>query len=187
VHAAYPAYPLKPIVVEPVSAELNAEFERYYTAGVRKNLRGEHDGKVFAVGDINSPLVGKLEAQCDCSARKKKPTVVSTTTRTVIDADDDDDDDKTLAVNALVTNTDVLLGQVKKPSNKKLCTRPGLFRDPKQCNKFYSCNWDKWTQKYELSDFKCPIHLAFDENLSACNWPSKGPACSHDTLISYAI
>lgn len=189
VHATYPAYPLKPIIVEPVSAELNAEFERYYTAGIRKNLRSEENGKVFAIGDANSPLVGKLGAQCDCSARKKKPTVVSTTTSTtvVIDSDDDDDGDKTLAVKGVVTNTDVVLEKVKKPSDKKLCNRPGLFRDPKQCNKFYSCNWDKWTQKYELSDFKCPIHLAFDENLSACNWPSKGPACSHDTLINYAI
>lgn len=184
VHAAHPAYPLKPIVVEPVSAQLNAEFERYYTAGVRNNLRGEHDGRVFAVGDTSSPLVGKLGAQCECAARNKKPTVVSTTTRTVIDTDDDGD--RTVPVNAPAANADVLLGQVKKPSDKKSCTRPGLFRDPRQCNKFYSCNWDKWTQKYELSDFKCPIHLAFDENLSACNWPSKGPACSHDTLISYA-
>lgn len=185
IHAAYPAYPLKPIVVEPVSPELNAEFERYYTAGIRKNLKSEENGKVFVVGDTNPLLVGKLGAQCDC-AKKKKPTIVSTTTSTVIDSDEDEDDEKTLVVKEIETKTNVKLEEVKKPSGKKLCTRPGLFRDPKQCNKFYSCNWDKWTQKYELSEFKCPIHLAFDENLSACNWPSKGPACSHDTLINYA-
>jgi len=184
-HAAYPAYPLKPIVVESVSPELNAEFERYYTAGIRQNLKSEENGKVLVIGD-NSPLiVGKLGAQCDC-AKKKKPTIVSTTTRTVIENDDDDDDEKTSIVKEVETKTKVVLDEVKKPSNKKLCTRAGLFRDPKQCNKFYSCNWDKWTQKYELSEFKCPIHLAFDENLSACNWPSKGPACSHDTLINYS-
>lgn len=186
IHAAHPAYPIKPIIVEPVSPELNAEFERYYTAGVRQNLKSEENGKVLVVGDTSPLLVGKLGAQCDC-AKKKKPTIVSTTTRTVIENDDDDDDDeKSLSVKEVETKTKVVLEEVKKPSNKKLCTRAGLFRDPKQCNKFYSCNWDKWTQKYELSDFKCPIHLAFDENLSACNWPSKGPSCSHDTLINYS-
>lgn len=183
VHSLYPAYPLKPIIVEPVSPELNAEFERYYTAGIRTHLKSEENGKVLVVGDTSPLIVGKLGAQCDC-AQKKKPTVVSTTTRTVID--DDEDDEKTYSVKAVETKTKVVLEEVKKPSNAKLCTRPGLFRDPKQCNKFYSCNWDKWTEKYQLSDFKCPIHLAFDENLSACNWPSKGPACSHDTLINYA-
>lgn len=185
-NAAYPAYPLKPIIVEPVSAELNAEFERYYTAGIRQHLKSEDNGKVLVIGDTNPLIVGKLEAQCDCAKKKKKPTIVSTTTRTVIDNDEDDDDEKTLVVKEVETKTNVVLEEIKKPANKRLCTRAGLFRDPKQCNKFYSCNWDKWTQKYELSDFKCPIHLAFDENLSACNWPSKGPACSHDTLINYA-
>lgn len=184
-HVARPVYPLKPIIVEQVSPELNAEFERYYTTGVRTHLQSEDNGKVLVVGDTSPPLVGKLGAQCDCAAKKltKKPvTVVSTTTRTVVDGDDDGE--KT-AVKEVETRTQVVLEDAKRP-NVKQCTRPGLFRDPKQCNKFYSCNWDKWTQKYQLSDFKCPIHLAFDENLSACNWPSKGPACSHDTLISYA-
>lgn len=186
VHAAYPAYPLKPIIVEPVSPELNAEFERYYTAGIRQHLKSEENGKVLVVGDTSPLLVGKLGAQCDCAKKNKKPTIVSTTTKTVIDSDEDDDDEKTISIKEVETKTRVILEEVKKPSNSKLCTRPGLFRDPKQCNKFYSCNWDKWTKKYELSEFKCPIHLAFDENLSACNWPSKGPACSHDTLISYS-
>lgn len=184
VHEVHPAYPLKPIIVEPVSPELNAEFERYYTAGIRTHLKSEENGKVLVVGDTNPLLVGKLGAQCDC-VKKNKPKTVSTTTRTVIESDEDDDVEKTLSIKAVETKTKVVLEEVKKPSNIKLCTRPGLFRDPKQCNKFYSCNWDKWTQKYQISDFKCPIHLAFDENLSACNWPSKGPACSHDTLINY--
>lgn len=185
-HVARPIYPLKPIIVEQVSPELNAEFERYYTTGVRTHLQSEDDGKVLVVGDTSPPLIGKLGAQCDCAARKltRKPaTVVSTTTRTVVDGGDDGE--KTAAVKEVETRTRVVLEDGKRPSVIKQCTRPGLFRDPKQCNKFYSCNWDKWTQKYQISDFKCPIHLAFDENLSACNWPSKGPACSHDTLIGY--
>lgn len=181
-----PVYPLQPIIVEPVSPELNAEFERYYTAGVRKNLKSEDNGKVLVVGDTNPLLVGKLGAQCDCT-KKRKPLVLSTTTQTIIENDNNDNEnnEKLVSVKEVETKTKVVLEDVKKAFNQKLCTRAGLFRDPKQCNKFYSCNWDKWTQKYELNEFKCPIHLAFDENLSACNWPSKGPSCSHNTLISY--
>ncbi|XP_050522473.1 uncharacterized protein LOC126895054 isoform X2 [Daktulosphaira vitifoliae] len=182
-HTGYPLFPLQPIIVEPVSAELNAEFEKYYMAGIKKHLKSEKDGKVFAEGDSNSLLVGKLGAQCDCT-KKNKPIIVTSTTKTVID-NENDDDEKIVSVKAVETKSTVVLEELKKSSKNKLCTRPGLFRDPKQCNKFYSCNWDKWSQKYEISEFKCPIHLAFDENISACNWPSKGPTCSHDTLITY--
>ncbi|XP_046660051.1 uncharacterized protein LOC124353990 [Homalodisca vitripennis] len=63
------------------------------------------------------------------------------------------------------------------------CNRAGLFRHPNKCNKFYSCNWDQWKKKFTLHEFKCPIHLAYDTNLGACNWPSKGPACAEDNLL----
>lgn len=63
------------------------------------------------------------------------------------------------------------------------CKRPGLFRHPKYCNKFYSCNWDQWKKRYTLHVFNCPIHLAYDSSLGACNWPSKGPACADDNLL----
>ncbi|KAL1452858.1 hypothetical protein WDU94_007046, partial [Cyamophila willieti] len=63
------------------------------------------------------------------------------------------------------------------------CKRAGLFRHPKHCNKFYQCNWDEWKKKFTLHEFKCPIHLAYDSNIGACNWPSKGPACSNDNLL----
>lgn len=63
------------------------------------------------------------------------------------------------------------------------CMRAGLFRHPKKCNKFYQCNWDEWKKKFVLHEFKCPIHLAYDSNIGACNWPSKGPACSNDNLL----
>ncbi|XP_075231854.1 uncharacterized protein LOC142330474 [Lycorma delicatula] len=63
------------------------------------------------------------------------------------------------------------------------CKRPGLFRHPKYCNKFYSCNWDQWKKRYTLHVFNCPVHLAYDNQLGACNWPSKGPACADDNLL----
>jgi len=63
------------------------------------------------------------------------------------------------------------------------CERPGLFRHPQLCNKFYSCNWDSWKKKYVVNIFNCPIHLAYDSSLGACNWPSKGPACVNGKLL----
>lgn len=63
------------------------------------------------------------------------------------------------------------------------CQREGLFRHPTQCNKFYACHWDCKKQKYTLHVFNCPVHLTFDNTMGACNWPSKGPACSENTLL----
>lgn len=62
------------------------------------------------------------------------------------------------------------------------CARPGLFRHPSLCNKFYACHWDQWKKKFTLHIFNCPIHLTFDSRASACNWPSKGPACQADNF-----
>jgi hypothetical protein len=63
------------------------------------------------------------------------------------------------------------------------CQRAGLFRHPKYCNKFYACHWDEWKGRYTLHVFNCPVHLAYDSSLGACNWPSKGPTCSDDNLL----
>lgn len=63
------------------------------------------------------------------------------------------------------------------------CARPGLFRHPSLCNKFYVCHWDQWKKKFTLHIFNCPIHLTFDAKANACNWPSKGPACQGDNLL----
>lgn len=79
---------------------------------------------------------------------------------------DDDDDDPDQIINGV---TD--------------CARPGLFRHPGLCNKFYACHWDQWKKKFTLHIFNCPIHLTFDSSAGACNWPSKGPACQADNLL----
>ena len=63
------------------------------------------------------------------------------------------------------------------------CQRVGLFRHPTQCNKFYSCSWDCYKNKFTLHVFNCPVHLTFDSNSGACNWPSQGPACLGNTLL----
>ncbi|XP_068632246.1 mucin-2-like [Battus philenor] len=67
------------------------------------------------------------------------------------------------------------------------CQRAGLFRHPKQCNKFYACRWDCTKQRFTLHVFNCPIQLSFDPNLGACNWPSQGPACQGDTLLTNTL
>lgn len=63
------------------------------------------------------------------------------------------------------------------------CARPGLFRHPELCNKFYACHWDEWKKRYTLHVFNCPVHLAFDASAGACNYPSKGPACQDNKLL----
>nr|XP_033324017.1 mucin-19-like isoform X4 [Megalopta genalis] len=63
------------------------------------------------------------------------------------------------------------------------CARPGLFRHPNFCNKFYACHWDEWKKRFTLHVFNCPVHLTFDNGVSACNWPSMGPACQDDNLL----
>ncbi|XP_014295434.2 uncharacterized protein LOC103571413 [Microplitis demolitor] len=69
------------------------------------------------------------------------------------------------------------------PEGKAECARPGLFRHPKYCNKFYACHWDSWKKKFTLHIFNCPIHLTFDNKAAACNWPTKGPACQDNNLL----
>ncbi|XP_076764813.1 uncharacterized protein LOC143431755 [Xylocopa sonorina] len=63
------------------------------------------------------------------------------------------------------------------------CARPGLFRHPNFCNKFYGCHWDEQKKKFSLHVFSCPVHLTFDNGASACNWPSMGPACQDNNLL----
>lgn len=67
------------------------------------------------------------------------------------------------------------------------CERAGLFRHPKQCNKFYACRWDCNKQKFTLHTFNCPVQLSFDPSIGACNWPSQGPACQGDTLLTNTL
>ncbi|XP_022830832.1 uncharacterized protein LOC111359490 [Spodoptera litura] len=67
------------------------------------------------------------------------------------------------------------------------CQRAGLFRHPKQCNKFYACRWDCTKQRFTLHVFNCPVQLSFDPSIGACNWPSQGPACQGDTLLTNVL
>ncbi|CAG9093960.1 unnamed protein product [Plutella xylostella] len=67
------------------------------------------------------------------------------------------------------------------------CQRAGLFRHPKQCNKFYACRWDCTKQRFTLHVFNCPVQLTFDASIGACNWPSQGPACQGDTLLTNTL
>lgn len=102
------------------------------------------------------------------------------------------------AVTVAPTYKTVLLGQEVAPVLKATatrrddlqgikCERAGLFRHPKQCNKFYACRWDCNKQKFTLHTFNCPVQLSFDPSIGACNWPSQGPACQGDTLLTNTL
>lgn len=69
----------------------------------------------------------------------------------------------------------------------EVCVRAGLFRHPSDCQKFYECYWDRWIHQYTLHVFKCPVHLVYDDYITACNWPFDGPQCvPHELVKLYA-
>jgi hypothetical protein len=69
----------------------------------------------------------------------------------------------------------------------EVCVRAGLFRHPSDCQKFYECYWDRWIHQYTVHIFKCPVHLVYDDYITACNWPLDGPACvPHEAVNLYA-
>lgn len=63
------------------------------------------------------------------------------------------------------------------------CARPGLFRHPKYCDRFYVCHWDQRSSRYVLNVYRCSVHLSFDKRMTACNWPLEGPSCQDDKLL----
>lgn len=62
----------------------------------------------------------------------------------------------------------------------EVCERPGLFRHPNDCDKFYECFYDKWIDKFTVHVFPCPIVLGYDTGITACNWPFEGPHCQQN-------
>ena len=58
----------------------------------------------------------------------------------------------------------------------EVCDRPGLFRHPTECDKFYECYYDKWINRYTLHVFPCPVVLGYDTDITACNYPFAGPS-----------
>ncbi|KAG0417701.1 hypothetical protein HPB47_005406 [Ixodes persulcatus] len=58
------------------------------------------------------------------------------------------------------------------------CTRPGHFRDPKDCTKFFRCvKYDSRVHDYTVFLFDCPAGLVFDDRIEVCNWPSWSDQC----------
>lgn len=116
----------------------------------------------------------------------------ATTTGAYDDDDDEEDEDAVVVINNIRTGgrrLEVTPGPVRARSREEPlqasidCQRPGLFRHPRHCDKFYACHWDQCKGRYTLHVFNCPVHLAYDQGLGACNWPSKGPACAQDNLL----
>ena len=51
----------------------------------------------------------------------------------------------------------------------------------------FQCYWDRWINQYTVHIFKCPVHLVYDEYITACNWPFDGPTCvPHEAIKLYA-
>lgn len=60
---------------------------------------------------------------------------------------------------------------------ESVCTRPGLFQHPNDCNRYYECYWDKYINKFTLHLFECPVKLAFDSRIVGCNAPTDPTVC----------
>ncbi|CAN8002275.1 unnamed protein product [Ixodes hexagonus] len=58
------------------------------------------------------------------------------------------------------------------------CTRPGHFRHPRDCSKFFRCvKYDSRVHDYTVFLFDCPAGLVFDDRIEVCNWPSWSDQC----------
>ncbi|KAL1494105.1 hypothetical protein ABEB36_009756 [Hypothenemus hampei] len=184
--------------------EITTLSRQYLPAKTRERIRTDAV-TIIKSNDAHPLLSAKLGAQCTCvndklTLRRKQ--------KVVLEAQEDDDDDFSDNKEDIVSDKEIVkavktglklvkqaakIGAregVKEELSKKIrndgleCQRAGLFRHPTQCNKFYSCRWDCTKNKFTLHVFNCPVHLTFDNSLGACNWPSQGPACVENTLIT---
>ncbi|KFM79162.1 putative chitinase 3, partial [Stegodyphus mimosarum] len=70
---------------------------------------------------------------------------------------------------------------------KSECNKPGFFRCPEDCNKFYRCVDEEGDgQNLVRYDFKCPDGLIFDEKNKKCDWPSSELTCDSDSSTTYS-
>ncbi|XP_043514301.1 mucin-19-like isoform X10 [Frieseomelitta varia] len=123
-----------------------------------------------SVGSSSSGFTANFRSSAKSLSQGKRLAVE----RSVVDApDDDSSSDRSEETDA---SEEIIDGSAH-------CARPGLFRHPNFCNKFYACHWDEWKKRFTLHVFKCPVHLTFDKAAAACNWPSMGPACQDDNLL----
>ncbi|KAK1130097.1 hypothetical protein K0M31_019781 [Melipona bicolor] len=123
-----------------------------------------------SVGSRASGFTANFRTAKSLSSQESKRAAVE---RSVVDAPDDYSSDRSEEKDV---SEEVIDGRTH-------CARPGLFRHPNFCNKFYACHWDDWKKRFTLHVFKCPVHLTFDKAAAACNWPSMGPACQDDNLL----
>lgn len=67
----------------------------------------------------------------------------------------------------LTTNSPATTAATESPISQFVCPSDGVFRDPKNCSKFYVCSGTS------AFDFTCPNGLMFDLKTNTCNWPSQ--------------
>uniref|UniRef100_T1JDU5 Chitinase n=1 Tax=Strigamia maritima TaxID=126957 RepID=T1JDU5_STRMM len=74
---------------------------------------------------------------------------------------------------------------IQDPSQTNLvCTRPGFYRIPEDCSRFYRCvKFNQFKDDFVVFEYDCPAGLVFDEKWEVCNWPSASAPCGGSTEI----
>ncbi|XP_013782857.1 mucin-17-like, partial [Limulus polyphemus] len=72
-------------------------------------------------------------------------------------------------------------------NNQLVCSKPGVFRHPENCSKFYMChNLTDAEEPFAIYIFDCPNDLVFDENINSCNDPNQTLPCNNESGVSTA-
>lgn len=71
------------------------------------------------------------------------------------------------AIEVSTTTNSPTATSTEMPTIDDVCLSDGVFRDPKDCSKFYVCSG---ATRFE---FTCPNGLLFDINSNTCNWPNQ--------------
>lgn len=53
-----------------------------------------------------------------------------------------------------------------------------MYRNPKDCRKFYRCVDTGVDGRYRIYEYTCPSETVFDDITRLCMWPENVPECS---------
>ncbi len=62
-------------------------------------------------------------------------------------------------------------------TDKFFCKSDGIFKDPKDCQKFYRCVRSTVEGEYRLFNYICPDRTVFNPQTSLCDWVENVPQC----------
>lgn len=60
-------------------------------------------------------------------------------------------------------------------SDEMICKSSGMFRNPRDCKKFYRCV--EMGSRFYKYDYVCPTETVFDSETQICIWPDSVPEC----------